>query len=311
MRTPDKTKRPSPARRALLLAACSAPFGGALSSAFADERSAADSTAGRLASITPRLAQLEHESGGRLGVAVIDTAKDVHAGYRNNERFAICSTFKTVLCSAVLKRHEREPGLLDQRILYTKADLVSYSPISSKHVDDGMTVAELCAAALQYSDNSAANALIRLIGGPPAVTAFARSIGDTTFRLDRTETTLNTAIPGDPRDTSTPGAMVSTLRRVTLGHALAPESQKQLIDWMRGNTTGAKRIRARVPAEWDVADKTGTGDYGTTNDLGIVWPAQGRAPVVLGVYYTQADKDAPARDDVIASATRIVIEAIQ
>jgi beta-lactamase class A len=276
-----------------------------LSSAFADERSAADSTAGRLASITPRLAQLEHESGGRLGVAVIDTAKDVHAGYRNNERFAICSTFKTVLCSAVLKRHEREPGLLDQRILYTKADLVSYSPISSKHVDDGMTVAELCAAALQYSDNSAANALIRLIGGPPAVTAFARSIGDTTFRLDRTETTLNTAIPGDPRDTSTPGAMVSTLRRVTLGHALAPESQKQLIDWMRGNTTGAKRIRARVPAEWDVADKTGT------NDLGIVWPAQGRAPVVLGVYYTQADKDAPARDDVIASATRIVIEAIQ
>lgn len=290
-------------RRKLLLAAAAAPF---VSIRLARAASPA------LAALADQLAELEKASGGRLGVAIIDTASDMRGGHRADERFAFCSTFKVVLCSAILKRNESEPGLLERKIDYTKADMVSYSPITEKHLGQGMSVAALCAAAIQYSDNSAANALIRVLGGPPSVTAFARSIGDTTFRLDRTETTLNTAIPGDLRDTSTPAAMAATLGKLALGDALARASREQLVDWMRGNTTGDKRIRAGVPSGWQVADKTGTGDYGTTNDLGIVWPP-GHAPIILACYYTQVQQgpDAHARDDVIASVARIVSDALK
>ncbi|CAM2156032.1 Beta-lactamase OXY-2 [Pararobbsia alpina] len=298
------SQRPvSPTRRSLLVTAILAPL-----LRYVPARAAnPDAT---LATIHDALAALERTSGGRLGVAVTDTATNARAGYRSDERFAFCSTFKVVLSSAVLKRNETEPGLLDRHIDYTKAEMVSYSPITEKHLGEGMTVAALCAAALQYSDNSAANALLRLIGGPEAVTAFAHSVGDTTFRLDRTETTLNTAIPGDPRDTSTPAAMAALLQKFALGDVLAPDSRRQLVEWMRGNTTGGKRIRAGVPSTWEVADKTGTGDYGTTNDLGLAWPPE-RPPLVIATYYTQPEKgtDAPARDDVLASAARIVSHA--
>jgi beta-lactamase class A len=168
-----------------------------------------------------------------------------------------------------------------------------------------MTVAGLCAAALQYSDNTAANLLIRMAGGPQAVTAFARSIGDGEFRLDRWEAELNTAIPGDVRDTSTPGAMGRSLQRLVLGDALASPQREQLRDWLYGNTTGAARIKAGIPADWKIGDKTGSGDYGTANDIAVVWPP-GSAPVVVAIYTTQARQDAKPRDDVISSAAKIV-----
>jgi beta-lactamase class A len=290
--------RHSPARRTLLLAAASVPLTGACSSWASNKETTHD-----------RLDALESSSGGRLGVAVVNTANGAQVNHRANERFAVCSTFKVLAISAILKRSATESGLLQQHIVYTKDELVTYSPITTPHAGEGMSVSDLCAAALQYSDNTAANLLLKILGGPPAVTAFARSIGDTEFRLDRTETSLNTAIPGDLRDTSTPASMADTLQRLALRDALGKPQRDQLVDWMRGNTTGAKRIRAGLPAAWSVADKTGTGDYGTSNDLALVWPP-GKPPVVIALYFTQRTKDAPPRDDVLAAATRIAIEAL-
>lgn len=282
-----------PTRRELLLAGATAPLVTACSAWRGD---------GPLGA----LAALEASSGGRLGVAVLEAGATAPYGHRLEERFPMCSTFKLMAASGVLARSARDAQLLQRRIVYSKAELVSYSPITKDHVADGMTVAGLCAAALQYSDNTAGNLLIRLLAGPPGVTAFARSIGDDVFRLDRWETELNTAIPGDPRDTTTPAAMATSLQRLALGDALAAAHRAQLVAWLRGNTTGAARIRAGVPADWQVGDKTGGGDYGTTNDVAVLWPP-GRPPRVVAMYFTQAEPDAVARSEVLAAAARIVI----
>jgi beta-lactamase class A len=252
------------------------------------------------------LAGLEATSGGRLGVYAVNTANGAQISYRADERFPFCSTFKMMLAAAILAKSTQQTGLLQQRVHYAQSDLVTYSPISGKHLDDGMTVAELCAAAIQYSDNTAANLLIKELGGPAAVTAFARSIGNTEFRLDRWETELNSAIPGDERDTVTPAAMARSLQALTLGDALPPPQQKQLNDWLLGNTTGGKRIRAAAPKDWRVGDKTGSGDYGTANDIAVLWPPSGK-PVVLAIYHTQKEANAKWRDEVVAEAARIVV----
>jgi beta-lactamase class A len=254
-----------------------------------------------------QLAQLEAASGGRLGVAAFNTADGRELMHRGDERFPFCSTFKMMLSAAVLAK---EPALLKKRIQYTKDDLVPHAPVTSRHVADGMTVAELCEATLQYSDNPAANLLMKQIGGPAAVTAYARSIGDTEFRLERWETELNSAIPGDHRDTTTPVAMARSLQKLVLGDALPPAQRKQLKDWLLGNTTGATRIRAGVPAGWPVADKTGAGDYGTVNDIAVIWP-HGKAPIVLAVYLTQPGKDDKIRPEFHGEAAKIVIDAFK
>ncbi|MGS0893859.1 PEN family class A beta-lactamase, Bcc-type [Burkholderia stagnalis] len=293
----------SPQRRTLLLAAATAPLVLTINACASSRAGAPD---GRAAA---SLAALERAAGGRLGVCAIDTASDRRVRHRADERFPFCSTFKAMLGAAVLARSIERPGWLQQRMSYGKTDLVDYSPVTGKHVGAGMTVEELCAAAIEYSDNSAANLLVKLIGGPSALTAYARSIGDDVFRLDRWETDLDTALPGDPRDTTTPAAMAASLRVLTLGDALPGAQRAQLVTWLRGNKVGDKRIRAGVPAGWQVADKTGTGDYGTTNDAGVVWPPS-RAPIVLVVYYTQAHADAKAKEDVIADVARIVAAAL-
>ncbi|HEF4840649.1 TPA: PenA family class A beta-lactamase [Burkholderia vietnamiensis] len=287
-------------RRTLLLAAASAPLVVTVGACAAPSAAAPD-----IASAAT-FAALERAAGGRLGVCAIDTASGRRAQHRADERFPFCSTFKAMLGAAVLARSVEHPGLLQQRVTYAQADLVNFSPVSGRHVDTGMTVAQLCEAAIQYSDNTAANLAMKLIGGPAAVTAYARSIGDDTFRLDRWETELNTALPGDLRDTTTPAAMAASIRALTLGDALPPAQRAQLVTWMRGNKVGDKRIRAGVPAGSQVADKTGTGDYGTTNDAGVVW-LPSRAPIVLAVYYTQARADAKAKENVIAAAARIAV----
>jgi beta-lactamase class A len=281
-------------RRALMLALAVTPFA-----------RAAD-LLDRAPSATPlspaaRLAQLEVESGGRLGVAALNTADGRQLLHRADERFPFCSTFKMMLSAAVLAR---EPSLLRKRIQYDKSDLVPHAPVTSKHVADGMTNAELCAATLQLSDNTAANLLMKQIGGPAAVTAFARSLGDDEFRLDRWEPDLNSAVPGDVRDTTTPAAMMQSLQKLALGDALAPAQRAQLIDWMATSTTGAERIRAGVPAGWKVADKTGSGSHGTTNTIAVVWPPGG-APIVIAVFFTQPAKDDKIRPESMARWRRL------
>lgn len=254
------------------------------------------------------LAALEASSGGRLGVFAVNTADGVQLRHRADERFAMCSTFKVIAASAVLERSAREAGLLQRRVHYTASDLASYSPITSKQLQDGMTMAQLCAAALRYSDNTAANLLMKMLGGPAAVTAFARTLGDSDFHLDRWEPELNSAIPGDPRDTSTPAAMAQSLARLVLGDTLGAAEREQLIGWMRGNTTGDQRIRAAVPTDWRVADKTGSGDYGATNDIAVLWPPE-KPPIVLALYFAQDRQDAQARSDVLAAAAGIVVRS--
>lgn len=260
-------------------------------------------------SVEQKLAALEQRSGGRLGVALIDTADGSQILYRGDERFAMCSTSKVMAAAAVLKQSESQHDLLNQRIEIKKGDLTNYNPIAEKHVGGSMSLSELSAAALQYSDNVAMNKLIAQLGGPQGVTAFARKIGDETFRLDRTEPTLNTAIPGDPRDTTSPRAMAQTLRNLTLGKALGDAQRAQLVTWMKGNTTGTASIQAGLPASWVVGDKTGSGDYGTTNDIAVIWPKD-RAPLVLVTYFTQPQPEAESRRDVLASAVKIVTEGL-
>ncbi|KVP06584.1 class A beta-lactamase [Burkholderia ubonensis] len=290
-------------RRTLLLAAATAPLALTLSACASPLANA--SAVGAASS----LAELERAAGGRLGVHALDTATGRRVQHRADERFPFCSTFKAILIAAVLAESVARPALFTQRVTYRQADLLEWSPVTEKHVDTGMTVSELCEATAQYSDNAAANLLMKLLGGPAAVTAFARSIGDDTFRLDRWEPELNTALPGDARDTTTPAAMAASLRALALGDALPAPQRAQFAQWLRGNKTGDKRIRAGVPTGWQVGDKTGTGDYGTTNDIGVLWPPA-RGPIVLTVYYTQARADAKRKDDVIAAATRIAVAAL-
>jgi beta-lactamase class A len=286
-------------RRKLLLAAVSVPLA-TIWTSWATQGDAA-------VTAQAKLVKLEQTLAGRLGIFALNTANGKQLSYRGDDYFPMCSTFKVLLASAILKRSTQIDGLMQQRIKYQQSDLVTYSPITKQNLEDGMTVDALCAAAIQYSDNTASNLLMKILGGPGAVTTFARSIGDSQFRLDRWETELNSSIPGDRRDTSTPNAMGLSLQRLTLGDALEPRLQLQLRVWLQGNTTGAARIRAGVPADWQVGDKTGTGDYGTANDIALIWPPR-RSPVVVAIYTTQGEKDAKARNDLIASAARIVVD---
>jgi beta-lactamase class A len=286
-------------RRAFLLTAAALPLAGC---------ALPTPSAAPLRQAEDQLKELEQSAKGRLGVFAVDTGNGRDIAWRAEERFPFCSSFKMMLAAAVLERSMREPGLLDQRIRYTQADLVPHHPVTGQHLAAGMTVRELCDATMRYSDNPAANLLMAKIGGPAAVTAFARTIGDQTFRLDRIETELNTAIPGDPRDTTTPAAMTRSLQKLALGEVLNTPARELLLDWLKRNTTGDTRIRAGVPKDWIVGDKTGTGAYGTTNDIGVVW-RPGAAPIVLSLYYTQADPKADARNDVLADAARIVAKA--
>jgi len=287
-------------RRALMLALVSTPF--ARAAELLDQAPGAP-----VPTPTALLAALEKQSGGRLGVAALNMADGRQLLHRADERFPLCSTFKMMLSAAVLAR---EPALLKKRIRYTKKDLVPNSPVTEQHLAKGMTVAALCEATLQYSDNAAANLLMKQIGGPAAVTAYARSIGDADFRLERWETELNSAVPGDARDTTTPLAMAKSLHKLVLGEGLPAAPRKQLKDWMLGNTTGDTRIRAGVPAGWPVADKTGAGSYGTINDVAVIWPP-GKAPIVLAVYLTQPGKDDKWRPEFHGEVAKVVIDAFR
>ena len=259
-------------------------------------------------SLSGTFARIEAESGGRLGVAALDTSNGNRAGHRMDERFAMCSTFKLLASAAVLARVDAGKERLDRRVAYAKSDLVTYSPITEKHVGDGMTLSELCEAAITLSDNTAANLLLASLGGPQGVTDFARSLGDTMTRLDRIETALNEATPGDPRDTTTPAAMLANIRALVLGDALSPPSRDQLKAWLLANKTGGGRLRAGLPGDWAIGDKTGSGDYGTTNDVGVVWPP-GRAPLVVTIYFTETKAALEQRIAVLASVGRAIAQA--
>jgi beta-lactamase class A len=237
---------------------------------------------------TAALRRLEEASGGRLGVAIQDLESGGRATLRPDERFPMCSTFKLLAAAAVLARVDQGSEDLVRRIRFTKADLLEYAPVTRARVAEGsMTLGDLCEAAMTASDNTAANLILATLGGPAGVTAFARSLGDAVTRLDRKEPELNESRAGDPRDTTTPAAMVGNLRRLLIEDALSNKSRATLVAWLAANKTGAARLRAGVPPDWRVGDKTGTGNGGSTNDIGILWPPH-RRPVLVAAYLTES-----------------------
>ncbi|EJB03634.1 beta-lactamase class A [Rhizobium leguminosarum bv. trifolii WSM597] len=260
--------------------------------------------------IQKRLAALEKRTGGRLGVSVLDTGTSISFNYRGSEAFPMCSTFKALAAGFVLARADKGEESLDRRVTYGKDKLVDYSPLSEKHADaDGMTITELCEAAVTVSDNTAGNLLLESFGGPAGLTDWLRSIGDGTTRLDRTEPTLNEGRKDDPRDTTTPDAMLDTLGNLTLGSVLTEASADRLIAWLVASTTGGERLRAGLPSEWKVGDKTGTGPNGSLGDIAVIWPPN-RGPIVAAVYIAEATAPVKELNPVFAEVGRMIVEMV-
>ncbi|MFJ6618890.1 class A beta-lactamase [Kitasatospora sp. NPDC091335] len=261
----------------------------------------------------PALAALEQEHAARLGVFARNLTTGRTVRFRADELFPMCSVLKTVAVAAVLRDLDRDGEFLAKRIHYTAEDIVRAGGGSvtseEKNLANGMTVAELCAAAVDHSDNTAANLMLRELGGPTAVTRFARSIGDRVTRLDRWEPELNSAEPDRRTDITTPQAIAGTYGHLVLGHALPPAKRDLLAGWLRGNTTSTHRFRAGLPADWALADKTGTGRYGTTNDVGIAWTPSG-APVLLAVLTTQPAEAAPMDEPLVARTATLLAGAL-
>ena len=255
------------------------------------------------------MAALEARLGGLAGLSALDMGSSRTLSWRGSERFAMCSSFKWILAAAVQKEVEQgrlKPG---QVIAYSRKALLSHSPRTEAHLTEGgMTVDDLCAAVVEVSDNGGANLLLERVGGPKGLTRFLRESGDAVTRLDRNEPSLNSNRPGDPRDTTTPDAMVGTMKRILTGNVLQPASRDKLLGWLRKSETGAKRLRAGLPAGWDVGDKTGTGTRGATVDNAIAWPP-GRAPILIAAYLSGSARPIEAREAGLAEMGRLVADA--
>ncbi|GAB6429711.1 class A beta-lactamase Bla1 [Bacillus luti] len=252
--------------------------------------------------------QLEKKYDARLGVYAIDTGTNQTISYRPNERFAFASTYKALAAGVLLQQNAMDT--LNEVIKFTKEDLVEYSPVTERHVDTGMTLGEIAEAAVRSSDNTAGNILFNKIGGPKGYEKALRQMGDRITMADRFETELNEAIPGDIRDTSTAKAIATNLKAFTVGNALPVHKRNILTEWMKGNATGDKLIRAGVPTDWVVGDKSGAGSYGTRNDIAIVWPPN-RAPIIIAILSSKDEKEATYDNQLIEEAAEVVINAIR
>lgn len=252
---------------------------------------------------------LEQANKVRIGLFAVNLESGKTLTNRAQESFAVCSTFKGYAAARVLQMVANGELTLDRKVLVDPADLVANSPRTEPRAGSEMTLDELCQAAVQVSDNTAGNLLLKTIGGPPAITAFARSIGDDRTRLDRWETELNSALPGDPRDTSTPEALGGGYRSLLAGEALAPGQRQQLEDWLRANETSS--VRAGLPPGWTTADKTGNGDFASTNDIGIAYGPDGRR-VLLSIMTRTTTDDPHAANNraLIGHLTSLVMPAL-
>ena len=260
------------------------------------------------------IAALEKKNGGRLGVAALDTASGRRIAWRADERFPMCSTFKLLLVSLVLQKVDKGQEKPDRRIAYDATlfpDADFYAPVTRADLKNGgMAVSDLCAAAIEWSDNGAANLLLDSASGPQAVTVFARSLGDPVTRLDQVEPAMNVFTPGDPRNTTSPSAMMNDLNLLLLSDKVLSAASKQLLTgWLVDCKTAATRIPAGLPQGWRSGNKTGTFPrQGSANDVAILWPP-GHKPILIAAYYTGSTAPSDARDAVLASVGRIVAAA--
>ena len=241
--------------------------------------------------------ELEKKLNGRIGVYALETESAKVVSFRADEKFMMCSTFKALLAAHILQRVDQKMESLSRRVSILQSDLLAYAPITSRHVSaQGMSIRELAQAAIQYSDNTAANLLLRTQDGPAGLTRFLHSIGDEISHLDRIEPELNTPVAGRELDMTTPKAMAETLKKLLFEKILTPESQKQLKEWLLGNTTGEHRLKAGLPKGWTIGDKTGSGDHGATNDIGVLYPPSG-SPISISVFAADSIKK---REDIEA-----------
>ncbi|WP_030713280.1 class A beta-lactamase [Streptomyces sp. NRRL F-2580] len=298
-------------RRAVLTLGAGAALAAALPAGVA--HAASHGGGGGEGEVVRQLRALEREYGARLGAYALDTATGRTVLYRADELFPMCSLFKTMAAAAVMRDLDRDGEFLARRVHYTLDDVTAAGGGSvterPENIAGGLTVAELCSAAIAQSDNAAANLLLRELGGPTAVTDFCRSVGDRTTRLDRWEPALNSAEPSRVTDTTSPRAIGRTYGRLVLGDALAPRHRELLTRWLLANTTSGDRFRAGLPVDWVIGDKTGSGSYGTSNNVGIAWPP-GRPPVVLSVLTTRPEASAPRADALVAKAARTLAAAL-
>ncbi|WP_017596164.1 class A beta-lactamase [Nocardiopsis potens] len=297
---------------ALALAPLAACTGAGLPDGVAAEVPAHESTGAAAGSALPAgveqaFAELEEEHDARLGVYAVDTGSEEEIAYQADERFAYCSTFKAMAVGALLREHPEEK--LDEVVAYSEEDVIGYSPITEKHVDTGMTLRDIGDAAMRYSDNTAGNLLFEQFGGPKGLQAELREIGDETTSMDRYETELSEAVPGDERDTSTPRALAANLREYALGDSLTDGEQDYYTDLLERNLTGDALIRAGVPDGWKVGDKTGSGGYGTRNDIAVVHPPDGD-PIVIAIMTSRDEKDAERREALVADAAEVVADTL-
>src|SRR6266496_1606197 len=270
----------------------------------------AASKPGSTSDFANRILSIEERTGARIGVAALDTGSGKGLNYRSEERFPMCSTFKFLAAAAVLKRVDEKQDQLDRFIHYAAKDILEHAPVTKAHLKEGgMTLGALCEAAIAQSDNTAGNLLLEAIGGPAGLTNFARDVGDHVTRLDRKEPDLNSAIPGDDRDTTTPGSMLADMTRILTGDVLSRSSRRQLEDWLQRNKTGAAMIRVGIPTNWIIGDKTGRGANGATNDIAIMRPPD-RAPVLLAIYSVGSTEPANDRAAAIAEVAKIVAESL-
>ena len=259
--------------------------------------------------VTVDLTAVQDRHKARVGMYAIDVNSAARLQYRPDDRFAMCSTFKTYAAARVLQLTDQGRLRLDTPIPIEASDIVENSPVTSAHVGDSITLEQICAAALEKSDNTAGNLLLRHIGGPQAIGTFARSVGDDQSRLDRWETELNTAFPGDPRDTTTPRALASGYREVLVGAALSHDQRARLLTWMRANATSQNRFRAGLPPGWTSADKTGAGDFGSTNDAGLLLGPAGQRIILVVLTRSRDDvPDTPPLNDAIAETVRLTVD---
>jgi beta-lactamase class A len=268
----------------------------------------AASTPGSTSDFANRILSIEQRTGARIGVTALDIGSGKRLEYRSEERFPMCSTFKFLAAAAVLKHVDEKQDQLDRFIRYDANDILEHAPVTKAHLKDGgMTLGALCAAAIEQSDNTAGNLLLDTVGGPVGLTSFARSIGDEMTRLDRKEPELNSAIPGDERDTTSAAAMCADMQRLLLGNVLSEPSRHQLEDWLQHNETGSLIIRAGVPKTWTVGDKTGRCGNGATNDIAIIRPP-GRAPIVIAIYSMGSASSGDDRAATLAEVARVIVE---
>jgi beta-lactamase class A len=266
----------------------------------------------------PALESYERETGGRIGVHAESLATGAKIAWRADERFVMCSTFKASLAAFVLARADRGQERLDRMIGFGPKDLLDYAPVARQNLAKGakeamMSVSDMCEAIVELSDNTCANLLLARIGGPAALTAFWRSLGDTTSRLDHNEPELNRSPPGDPRDTTTPAAMAGNLKRLVVGEALSPASRTQLTEWMVGCKTGANRLRGGLPAGWKIGDKTGNNGKDASGDIAVVWPKldnKADVPILIAAYTQGGRPNAAQIEAVFARVGRMVAERL-